>query len=245
MELIKAWIQPARLVTIGLLSLVIFLGYQHLTLWYQGSAYSSVYAQPHLPKVVKLKVGKGEEEVKVPCVDVKAIVKKSPSDQAASHNRPEQGPNLQPSILGEIAGHSPEIQPLSAAPDFPLLLSRYLVKGPLFSDLVLESYLEKDGSNRIAPAQPNDQPRKRLFEIGRMREFGLWFGPEWAQPAGLQGLDQLETQSNHFGYSLDISYKQDLLRVGPVWSGLRTEGGYSSNLGWHAKAQVGIPIFRF
>lgn len=223
------------------LSLAGFLLYQHLTLWYQGSAYSTVYAQSHLPRVQKIPLQKGEVEVKIPCVAVKTIQKVIDSNPKDT-NQTSHTYTIQPVPLGVIAGQTPAIESVKLIPNYPLLLSRYIVKAPVVSDLVLESYLDSDGTNRIEPAKI--QPNKKFWELGKLREIGLWIGPEWAD-SHQQNLDQSGNPPNQIGYSFDLSYKQDLLRMGPAWTGLRVEVGHSSANGFGAKAQIGIPIFRF
>lgn len=221
-----------KLALVAGLSLGCFLLYQHLLLWYQGSAYSSVYAQGHLPRIERMALQKGEQEVSVPCVTVKAIQKIS-TEQTKPHGSP-----LSPAPLGVIAGQTPALQLDPLVPDYPLLLSRYIVKAPLLSDLVLESYLDKDGSNRILPAPQNLQPKRHLFEMGRQREVGLWIG------AGMVGHTDLAYQSK-LDLVVDVSYKQDLLRFAGVWIGLRAEAGYSQNAGLNGRIQIGIPVVRF
>ena len=219
------------------LSTVAFLSYQAAVLWYQGSAYSSLYSQRPLPKVKVAPLHKGESYQKVPCVDVQAIVRKTSATNKGQSPQTLALVEAQPIAASESAYLLQGVGDVPLVPRYPLLLGRYTVKAPVLTDLLLEARLDSEGILSVTPAPQQEQPRASLFEMGRIRDVGLWLGYSAAQSQA--GLPTTR------GYSIDLSWQQDLLRVGPVWSRLRVEGGWSEALGTNGKIQLGLPVVRF
>lgn len=220
------------------LSTVAFLSYQAAVLWYQGSAYSSLYAQRPLPKVKALGLRKGEVFVEVPCVNVRAIQQSSvvPKTENAAQTLGSQ--SIQPTLAEGIAGLPQGVGNAQLLPRYPLLLGRYTVKAPVLTDLLLEARLDSEGILSVTPAPLQEQPRASLFEMGRLRELGLWVGQSAYDRTAQAG-------QSKFGWDVALSYQHDLFRFASIWTRLRAEAGYSQNAGFEGKIQVGIPVVRF
>lgn len=215
--------------------LIVFLAYQHASLWIQNQKYSQV--QVNRPKVERMALQVDEQEAVVPCVNVKAIVKK-PSQHTTPHSSP-----FSPVPLEAIPYPDRGLESISLLPDYPLLLSRYLVKAPLSSDLVLESYLLADGSNEIVPAKTQPSIDIDYVELGKLRELGIWIGYEGSQTQGSEYTGR--TPPIQWGYSLDISYQQDMFRLFGNWTRLSASVGFQEHQGARAKIAIAPLAFRF
>lgn len=219
------------------LALGSFLLFQHASLWIQNQKYSSV--QLNRPRVERIALAKDEELVELPCVKVKTIQKKNYTNPN-SHSNPQGMQSEQIEVLSDPRSVLESVQLI---PDYPLLLSRYLVKAPLSSDLVLESWLLADGENRIKPA--DDQPRVDLdiAELGKIREIGVWLGYEGSQTQGSEYSGR--TPPIQWGYSLDISYQQDMFRLFGNWTRLSASVGFQEQQGARVKIAIAPLAFRF
>lgn len=228
-----SWIRNTRWTTkiIGglCITLLLYLAVQTWHLYLQGiegNPFQTIYRTKVVKVLEPAPLGRKEQRVSYPCVPIQAIVPK------ASHSREKGDSRPANDKLDTIQRIS--VQPLSPSgeqlPEYPLLLQRYKVSETLFAGSILEVWLQADGSveTKVAYKQP-------LAELGRLREVGLWVGPELSN--GPEG--------SASGWAADLSYQQDLFRLGPAWTRLRVEAGYSSSLGTNVKAQIGIPVIRF
>lgn len=218
------WI--TKLAIAGCLALALFLGYQTWTNYLkgiEGNPWQTV-TRVKVVKVLEPAPLKKNEERRTYRVPIQAIVDKAQKDD-------QNKESLQIALDTEqnsLQLRSPSGEP---QPKYPLLIQRYQLSETLFSGSILEVYLQEDGSveTKVSYKAP-------IVELGKLREVGLWVGPE---------IQAGDLERDHTGWSADLSYQQDLFRLGPSWTRLRAETGYSSILGAHAKIQIGIPVLRF
>lgn len=85
-----------------------------------------------------------------------------------------------------------------------------------------------------------DAPPTRTFELGRLRELGVWVGLAYST----EGLKSP---------AIDLEYRHDLFRVGPMWTAFRAGlhyreiqyNGLDKKGDFSATVQLGIPLVRF
>jgi hypothetical protein len=232
-----------RLAVAGLLISASFLSYQYIHNWIETQKYSSVEVQARPVRVIRLPPLETEVVRTIDCVPVQIILPKtsvewneSPDNTTITANRSER---IQ--IDRKVA-----LDDLPLMPAYPLLLSRYVAKAPILSDLVLESYLLADGSNEIRLAQTQPDINLDLAELGRVSELGLWLGYEASQ-SHHPDLPSEYTQGNQFevGWTVDLKYRKDLFRLFGNWTQLQGSVGFHEKQGVRASASVSPMAWRF
>lgn len=231
----------ARWVIYPLLALVLFLTVQHIFLYIKGIEYNpfqTIY-RTKVVKVLEPDQLKKKERRETKLLTVQVISSTSNREASPDPKGPPAAGSSNPSD-GISSPTLPENPKDSSPTQQKHLLNRYTLSETLFAGTILEVYLLPDGATEVTVAY-----KQPIVELGKLRELGLWLGPE----IGLPNLDSdptlSSTGSQDLGWALDLSYQQDLFRLGSAWSRLRLEAGYSSTLGTNFKAQVGIPVFRF
>lgn len=202
----------AKLIKYGLIALVMFLAYQQVKIYIDGIANSPLVSVfRYDPPLKKLR------EMKL---------KKGESVQA-----------VQGTINVIVPKNVNAQQQVQEHPDKPFTIGRWEFDEACRKGGVIEvNWTPGTGDATLT----YDAPPTRTFELGRLRELGLWVGLGWQS----QGL---KTQS------VALEYRHDLLRIGPAWTALRAgiewervqSGTISMQSDTKAYVKLGVPLVRF
>lgn len=203
-----------KIVIYGLLALCGFLAYQWATLYIQG-----IERNPYQSMYARSIEPRLVHPDKLKKGEAKTLEQCLPVQVISQTKLPEK--------LRNKKDNEPSLAqtPVAQEPSYPLLLNRWTIL-PSLEPLRATVKLHSDGSTTLETEKLNQH-----LALGRMREIGLWAGYELVPDPDHQN-----------SYTFDISYQQDLFKLGPEWTRLRVEAGYSQSLGWNAKTQLGFAL---